>query len=172
MSNEDIIKELKEQIEKLSKNTTYEFIKEEHKLSDGSTIFLLKNKDHIVILPTTKDKPITYKNPDVKVDIGEPREYNEKELGEWIINRLRYYYFSNKELFGKQVYRSLKGMVKRGNIQPALRYIELNWNKNIYNDYNDMTKAKHILPIIASITFLNSAKIGIIDIEIPGGDKS
>ena len=63
-------------------------------------------------------------------------------------------------------------MVKRGNIQPALRYIELNWNKNIYNDYNDMTKAKHILPIISSITFLNSAKIGIIDIEIPGGDKS
>lgn len=172
MSNEDIIKELKEHIEKLSKNTTYEFTKEDHTLSDGSSVSLIKNKDQVMVVPINDDKPITCKYPDTKVDIGEPRGYNEKELAEWIISRLRYHYFSNKKSFGKQTYRSLKGMVKRGNIQPALRYIELNWNKNIYNDYNDMTKAKHIIPITANITFPNPVKLAVIDIQIPGGDKS
>lgn len=174
MTNEEIIQELKENIEELSKKSSYDFTLEDHTLSDGSKITLIKKDDQIIIVPFNDDKPITYKHTEVKFDVGEIRTPNEKEQREWIIDRLRYYYFSNKNEFGKQTYRSLKGMVKKGNIQPALTYLKWRWNGSIMNDFDEMCKSKIILPVTASIKFPNPIQRTIIgiDLGISGGDRS
>lgn len=165
MSNEEIIQELKSRIEEFSKLTSF-YDYQKHKLSDGSEVSLVKKDKDVFVIPINNDKPITYKNQDVNIDIGDPRVPNEKERREWIIDRLRYYYLFNRKTFKRQTYRSLKGMVKRGNIEPALRYLELNWMNSVRSRYDEMCQSKTIFTATAHIKFSTPITVESIDIEI------
>lgn len=53
-----------------------------------------------------------------------PRKPNEKEFKEFLIRKLKYYHFSIDPVMVDTItYRSLKGMVRHGNIEPVLIFI-------------------------------------------------
>lgn len=167
MSNEEILNEIKTIVEEMSKSNTFDSGYQKHKLSDGSEVALIKKEDEIFVFPVTDTVQITYKNSNMTAKVGEPRIPNEKEQRQWLIDRLRYYYFSNRSEFNRSTYYSLKGMTRSGNIESVLRYLESKWDIDIRKDFDSMCKSKTIIPITTEITFINPTKFFSIDIEIP-----
>ncbi len=138
--NEKIINELKKILKEEVKKATFKF--------DGDSKPIFDN-----FYSNVSAKPL--------------RTPNSIELRKWLINELYILHFSYPHIVSTKIYRCLKGMIRKGNLEPAFRFIEKKCNdKTIRERYDNYSKSKCILPFSVCCALCNPINVTTIDINI------
>jgi len=125
---ENIIKNLKKQLERECAKKTYHF--------DGPS-----------------NKPLTFKTGnDYTVSVSEPRCPNENEIRDWMKNRLREYYFSHSDTMSTQQYRVEKGKIWRNQYEQFFNFMR-NRGVDITEDLEKFKKCKYFVSANVILTF-------------------
>lgn len=104
--------------------------------------------------------------------IDPPRKPNEKEIHQFIISKLKYYHLKDPVMVDTVTYRSLKGMIKKGDIDNPLTYIRKYVDENFDEELAKYKETNSILEAHSSFIPSISVPVHAVTLNLNNGGNN